>query len=363
MAGASAHTHTNTLAAKSDAVIGAMRSRCRWPKVRAALKKANLPTGLGWTELEGAAGDKHGNGPKLRQFLADYYSEHMIAGDRYVQLYDLPDGTKTALLATLKGATVPTSVFSASYPLPLSSQQLLTAPSDATLVEVRALGNDEYALVYCSVRTYDDRIKYEYSQLPSQVQQTYKGIDELITVKKVHFQAFDVAIIRPGLQRIEICIDQPAKGVRGFLGTAVLSIFGTLCNNIPALKQAWETEPYNVFPAIGGIYFKQGEGTVRALSFRTLTGSRKHEKMIKSDDDLRSEKFHHAGAQAVEQKLKPYELAVDWDSKIPVGQVEVEMKALIREVSNPLPRLEGFYVSADSVPLIAVGINKVLKYL
>ncbi|MFX1715564.1 hypothetical protein [Paraburkholderia sp. A1RO-5L] len=364
MAGVSAQSPTNVLATKPDDVINAMRNRCSWPHVRAGLKKLNLPAGLGWNELGGVAGDKSGNGPKIRQFLANYYYEHVIAGSRYVQVYDLPSGIKTSLLATLKNAIVPKSDFDAAYPLPLTSQKLLTAPTDPTLVEVRPLGKDDYALVFCSVRAFEDRERYEYSQLPSLVQQTYKGIDELITVRKVHFQAFDVVVIRTGLQRIEVCIDQPAKGMRGFLGSAVLSVFGTLCNNIPALKTAWQSTPENVFKAIGGIYFQQGEGTVRALSFRTQTGSRKHERMIKSDDDLRSEKFHHAGAQAVSNKLHPYELTVDWDLTIPVaGQVEVSMKALIREVSSPAPQLDGFYVTADSTQLIAVGVNKVLKYL
>lgn len=363
MAGVSVQSPIHVLETKPDNVINAMRSRCSWPNFRAALKKANLPAGLGWTELAVVAADKSGNGPKVRQLLANYYYEHVIAGARYVQVYDLPQGIKTVLLSALKNATVPKSDFQATYPLPISSQTLMSAPSDPTLVEIRPLNKDDYALVFCSVRSYEDREKYEYSQLPSLVQQTYKGIDELITVKKIHFQAFDVVVIRTGLERIEVCIDQPSKGVRGFLGTAVLGVFGTLCNNIPALQSAWQTPPYNVFKAIPGIYFQQGEGTVRSLSFRTRTGSRKHEKMIKSDDDLRSEKFHHAGVEAVDNKISPYELTVDWNSALPPGQVEIAMKALIREVSGTAPQLDGFYVEADTAQLVAVGINKVLKYL
>ncbi|WCM19911.1 hypothetical protein NDK50_00020 [Paraburkholderia bryophila] len=362
MAGAGTQLKSNIPGPTTADIIDAMRGRCSWPSLRGALKKDNLPPGTGWAELGGSADDKLGNGPKLRQFLSKYFHEHIIAGERYVQLYDLPDGVKTALLKTLKAATVPASAFLGSYPLPLSSNSLLTAPSDPTLVEVRSLGNDDYALVYCSVRSYDDRTKYEYNQLPSQVKQTYQGIDELITVRKVHFQAYDVVIVRTSLERIEVCIDQPSKGI-GNLAGVVLSVFGTMCNNLPVLKGAYESLPYNVFSAIAGIYFTQGEGTVRALSFRTLTGSRKREKMIKSDDDLRSEKFHHAGAQAVDNQLKPFELEVDWDSNVPPGKVEVAMKASIREVSNQDSQLAGFTVTADSVSLIAVGINKVIKYL
>ncbi len=362
MAGAGTQLKSNIPGPNTADVIDAMRSRCSWPTLRVALKKENLPAGTGWVELGGTADDKQGNGPKLRQFLWNYFQEHVAAGERYVQLYDLPDGVKTTLLKTLKAATIPSSAFAGSYPLPLPTKALLGAPSDPTLVEVRPLGNDDYALVYCSVRSYDDRVKYEYDQLPTQVKQTYQGIDELITVRKVYFQAYDVAIIRMGLKRIEICIDQPSKGIGNFEGV-VLSVFGTLCNNLPVLKEAYSSEAYNVFKAIAGIYFSPNEGTVRALSFRTLTGSRKREKMIKSDDDLRSEKFHHAGAQAVDNQLKPFELTVDWDLKIPPGKVEVAMKALIREVSVQDSRLHGFTVTAETVPLMAVGINKVIKYL
>jgi hypothetical protein len=356
MAGAAAQLKSSNAALKPADVIDALRNRCNWPNLREALKKASLPNGTGWAELGGVVDGQ------LNKFLSDYFRDHIIAGERYVQLYDLPDGIDTALRKKLDAATVSVSDFSKSYPLPLPAGPLLGAPSVPTLVEVRSLNPNDYALVYCSVRSYDDRDKYEYDQLPQLVQQTYKGIEELITVRKVHFQAYDVAVIRLGLKRIEICIDQPSKGI-GNLETVVLSVFGTLCNNLPELQPAYQDQPYNVFDAIGGIYFTKSEGTVRSLSFRTLTGSRKHEKMIKSDDDLRSEKFHNAGARAVKNQLKPYGLTVDWESKAPAGTVEVGMKALIREVSSAAPQLRGFTVTADSAPLLAVGINKVVKYI
>ncbi|CAD6542937.1 hypothetical protein [Paraburkholderia metrosideri] len=356
MAVAAAQPKPFNAALKPADVIDALRNRCIWANLREALKKASLPNGTGWAELGGLVDDK------LNKFLSDYFRDHIIAGERYVQVYDLPDGINAALRKKIGAATVSVSDFSKSYPLPLPASPLLSAPSVPTLVEVRPLNPNDYALVYCSVRSYDDRDRYEYDQLPKLVQQTYKGIEELITVRKVHFQAYDVAVIRLGLNRIEICIDQPTKGL-GNIETVVLSVFGALCNNLPELQPAYQDQPYNVFDSIGGIYFTKSEGTVRSMSFRTLTGSRKHEKMIKSDDDLRSEKFHNAGAQAVNHQLKPYALTVDWESKAPVGKVEVGMRAMIREVSSAAPQLRGFTVTADTEPLLAVGINKVVKYI
>ncbi|GAB1838631.1 hypothetical protein MyNCGM121_54180 [Achromobacter xylosoxidans] len=343
--------------------ISALRDRCSWPIFREALKRARLSTGLGWVELEGTAAETTTNGAKLRQLLREYYFEHLIAGERYIQLYEMPAIDKKRLLTALGLATVPKSDFQDTYPLPLSLKRLPSAPSDPTLVEVRPLDRDDYALVYCSVRSYDDREKYTFNQLPSHVQQTYTEIDQLITVRKVHYQAYDVVVIRPGLNRIEICIDQPKKSNTERLELAVLSVLRTACQNVPDLEPAFSTPAYNVFPAISGIYFTHKEGTVRSLSFRTLTGSRKHERMIQSDDDLRAEKFHQAGAHAVQNKLKPYELTVEWESKVPEGKFEVTMKALIRELSSQEPRLYGFYVTANSNPLLAVAINKIIKYI
>ncbi|VWB65266.1 hypothetical protein BLA23254_03032 [Burkholderia lata] len=88
---------TMTGGSKPEAVIDALRTRCSWSHLREALKKANLPAGTGWAELGGVAEDKQGNGPKLRQFLSDYHWEHVVAGERYVHLYDLPLDSKAKL--------------------------------------------------------------------------------------------------------------------------------------------------------------------------------------------------------------------------------------------------------------------------
>lgn len=84
---------------------------------------------------------------------------------------------------------------------------------------------------------------------------------------------------------------------------------------------------------------------------------------MKSSDDLRSEDFHQAGAVAVDNKFKPYELVVDWESKIPVGQYQIAMHAHFRELSSPDPQLNGFFALADTNQLMTLAINKIVKFL
>jgi len=350
-------------APRSEDIVRAIKLRVSMPTLRESLKAARLKTGSAWDDVIGAANHPT-DGPKLRQFLWNYYSEHIIAGERYVQYFTLDNSTRDKVMRTLSNATVPPSDFTATYPLPLPHAQLSSGPKTPTLVEVQSLHNGDYALVYCSVRSHDVRETYDFNQLPQLVQKTYAGIDELITVKKDYFQAFDVVVVRSALDRVEICIDFPKKGITKGLENTVIEVFREASLNVPDLQPVYQSQPTNVFDALSGIYFEPKEGTVRMLSFRTMTtGSRKTERMMNSSDDLRSEDFHQAGAVAVNNKFKPYELVVDWESKIPQGNYQVAMHAHFRELSSESPRLLGFFVTAGTNQLMTLAINKIVKFL
>lgn len=227
-------------------VVRAIKGRVSMPVLRDSIKAARLKTGSAWDDVIGAANEPT-NGPKLTQFLWDYYQEHIIAGERYVQLYELDTPTRDKVLNTLAHAVVTPSDFSATYPLPLQPPQLNSGPKVPTLVEVRSLPNGDYALVYCSVRSHDVRETYDFNQLPALVQKTYAGIDELITVKKTYFQAFDVVVVRSTLDRVEICIDHPKKGIAKTLDNTVLEVFREASLNIPDLQRVYQSQPTNVF--------------------------------------------------------------------------------------------------------------------
>lgn len=98
------------------------------------------------------------------------------------------------------------------------------------------------------------------------------------------------------------------------------------------------------------------------MSFRTPTGSAKTERMVTSKDDLRKEKFHHAGMAAVDNKISPYELVVGYEFQFPKSDAEIRLAASIRDLSQDDPKLFGCYITSIDQPSFLQATNKVIKF-
>jgi hypothetical protein len=255
------------------------------------------------------------------------------------------------------------SSFTNKYPLPLDQKELAAAPSEPTLCEVRLHENGDTSMVFCSARHHDDRNSYLFDQLPKHIKDTYAQIDKLVTYTRVYYQAYDVITLRSKLERIEVCIDQPEKLGSTGLDSLPLQVLSASALHIPSLKGIGAAPPENLFPAISGMYYESSEGTVKALSFRTLTGSIKKERMTASTDDLRDEKFHHAGMSALGQKISPYELTLELHFKAPDCNSTLTLAALIRELSSANPTLHGCYVSTIDSSALERTLNRLMTYL
>lgn len=346
-----------------DALVDALQQRTSWPMMRDALKREKFPVGLGWKELLGHAAENTPQGQKMRTFLQTYFAESTITGDRFIQLYEVEEQVISSIVGKLTNVTAPNSVFSDCYPLPLAKKLLPGAPEEPILCEVRSHASGDVSLVFCSVRSFDDRLSYQYAELPKQVQDTYREIDKLITIRKDYYQAYDVINIRKDLHRLEICIDQPGKSGSGDLDTLPLKVLTACALHISDLVGFGAIPPENLFPAISAMYASKNEGTVKSLSFRTMTGSIKKERMTSQSVDLRDEKFHHAGMNAVGQKIDPYEISLDLEFTLPPGQASLRLAALIREIASATPTLHGCYVSAATSSSLQQALNRLVTYI
>jgi hypothetical protein len=346
-----------------EVVVEALQKRTMWGAMRGALKKEKLPVGQGWKDLIANATESTSQGEKLRTFVHAYFADSIVSGERYVHLYQL---SKEQTLSTLKGlnsAIHKNTVFSAKYPFPLEQKELMDAPSEPQLCEIRTLTNGDVSIIFCSARYYDDRDSYTFEQLPPQVQETYKQIEKLVTYRKIYYQAYDVVTIRSKLERVEVSIDQPEKSVASDLELLPLKVLSASALHVADLAGMGAKAPENLFSAIAGMYYQSTEGIVKALSFRTLTGSIKKERMTTSTADLRAEKFHHAGMNALGQKISPYELTLDLTFKAPEGHATLTLSALIRELSSATPTLHGCFVSATNGLSLELALNRLMTYV
>lgn len=346
-----------------DELVSALELRTSWTLIRKALKLQKLPVGLGWKDLKGHASENNPVGAKLRVFLQQYFEESIITGERFVQLYSVEKDLVSSIVATAKTVTMPTSAFSAKFPLPLDVNILASAPSDPTLCGVRMNTNGDISFIFCSAGYYDDKNSYEYGQLSELVQKTYSGIDKLITVRKSYYQAYDVITLRVELERLEISVDQPRRLGSARLETRPMEILSACALHIQQLQGFGARPPENLFAAIASMYSAANEGKVTALAFRTTTGSVKRERMTTSSDDLRDERFHHAGMVAVGQDIKPYELELEWDFTMPEGSAELKLAGMLSQLASATPTLHGCYVSAHQSSSFEKSLNRLVTYI
>lgn len=341
-----------------EALIKALKARTQFMVMRVALRIEKLPLGQSWADVIANAEERTTQGERFREFLTKYYAESTITGGRYVQLYEITDDETELLLAQMEGAVANSDTFGATYPLPLAQNLLLSAPSDPELCEVRKHPNGDVSLIFCSTRSHDEKIAYEAKELPSDILMRWKGIDKLVTYRKIYYQAYDVVTLRSKLNRIEICIDNPTKTKSVDLEASPLKTLSACALHMAGFKGMGAKPPQNLFPAIAGMYYESKEGKVTSLAFRTTTGSIKKERMTIESDDLRDEKFHHAGMNALGQKISPYELTLDYDCA-----ATLKLSAMIRELSSATPTLHGCYVTSISFNSFEHALNRLVTYL
>lgn len=160
-----------------------------------------------------------------------------------------------------------------------------------------------------------------------------------------------------------MCIDAPAKAKTAEIEALPLKLLSACALHITNFKGMGAKPPENLFPAIAGMYYHSTEGKVMGLAFRTMTGSIKKERMTPDSDDLRNEKFHYAGMNAVGQKISPYELTLDYEIKQHSTIATLKLSALIRELSSATPTLHGCYVTSSSFAAFEHTLNRLVTYI
>ncbi|RFP23896.1 hypothetical protein D0T21_28480 [Duganella sp. BJB476] len=331
--------------------------------LRDALKVEKLPLGQGWGDVIANATESTTQGERYRKFLRAYFAESTITGERYVQLFDVADDDAKQIAAQIQGATANSPTFGSTYPLPIPQDLLASASSEPELCEVRLHDSGDFSLIFCSARWHDDKNAYEAKELPKHVLDTYNGIDKLVTYRKVYYQAYDVVTLRVNLGRIEVCIEAPTKAKKAEIEGLPLKVLSACALHIAKFKGMGAKPPENLFPAIAGMYYHGTEGKVMGLAFRTMTGSIKKERMTPDNVDLRNEKFHHAGMNALGQKISPYELTLDYEMTTPSTIATLKLAALIRELSSATPTLHGCYVTSTSFSAFEHTLNRLVTYI
>lgn len=355
---------------KFELVVNALQERCSWLPVKDLLIVNGLKPGSGWADLIARAEQGDADGVKISGLIRSFFWEYVVAGKRHVQLYSLAPDSWLPIKAQLVAAQVPLSAFTALYPLGLNQANLMLAPTDQTLCEIRALGGDDVQLVFCSSRSFEEAFTLERNTSPAvmaAVDQAVKGYDRLVAYKQQWIQAFDVITFRPSLDRVEIALDLNNRG-SSFDGNAMaLKLLAAVKQLLSAIEPIYAGQlPINLFSAIGEIYKSRGSSELHIIdaNFRTPSGAINRGKMPSTEVDLREEPFHKSGAEAVKKEIRVGGIVVAWTFKYPTGKARTKLwtRLTVSAAQDPvLHDMELSEASRDSD--VAQACTKIIKYL
>lgn len=359
-----------TSALKDADLVRSLRARSAWQWTKAHLTSKDLRPGTGYPAIEASLSANNKYGQDLRTVLQDFYGRVRLAGRKYIQIFDLPSEIIDLLKPGLEHAEVAASKFSNFYPHVLPDIALQSAPGELTLCEVSKSSDGDFTLVFCSRKDYTERDIFEDSAAEEigRLAPALQGYGKIVGLKTKSFQAFDVAVIRPSWNRLEIMVDMPLGHVQDFdKSEQARKIFNALALHVPVLQGFLAgVPPANVFPAIDEIYRSNDGGRLQEIRLRTVTGLLDILKTTVDSDNLRINKYHTESAKAVDNKVEVYDITTKLQLSFPSTQVTLRLKSNIQTLAMlaETRALRGFdLLDCLSPHDILRSVNKVQSFL
>jgi hypothetical protein len=301
-------------------LIDILRHRVPWAVMKPLFQHHQLKKGRGWedtiSKLEDFAASKNQEKESLLiGILSKIYQEHLIVGEKTTRFYWEKQDKVKQLINALLSYDIPDSSFSKSYPYPLEENELSDLKTEVYLVKILKQ-HEKLLLVFCSKRHIKERVEIIPEQQDSEVKEALAEFYEVIGFKKYDKQFFDIIVLNPKTNTIEVRID---------ISSNISSEDKEICFRQVKIKfqeliSELTNEQYkldnaiNLFPAINQLY-RSNEGRVCELAFTTEGSSIKHEKMRRRHECLRTEAYHQGGSQAVDGQISAYRIAATWEHR------------------------------------------------
>jgi hypothetical protein len=352
-----------------EKLIELLRVRCSWLLMKSLLSSRNLKPGGGWPDLKTRVAVGDNDSQIIASLVRKAYLDSIVAGNRYVQLYQIDASLAAAIASRLSSAVVAPTPFSVRYPLPLVGAALDAAPKAFSLCEIAQSGSD-FQLVFCSRQIIEESLLIDGTSTPivmSTFSQALSGYDKFVAYRRKSVQVFDVLTVRTQLHRIEISLDITQKTSSFDAGEVALNLLFHAALLLPELQPLINAQHgVNLFPAIADIYNSAGrpDTAIVDIGFRTPSGATNRGKMPTNSDDIREELFHKNGAKAVDKKINLHGVVVNWRFSFPPGAAKVKLWTTAAKAMRPTPYVWGAEITeaaADSD--IVQAVNKLTSFL
>lgn len=286
-----------------------MRQRVPWEVAQKCLNDLELHPGLGWDRsITKILALRDLNEHDTAAIMA-CLREHIICGEKLSRFYRLDVGSVDALREALVNAQITASDSAMAFPALLSAEELAREHEEPHLIAVERMPAG-IAAIFSSARVTEIRESLDLQVVALSAPEIFSSYDDIVGVKLVRWQAFDVVWVPSEGEMVDVRIDFP----RGMTQEAAAVANRHLVEGLGAIVgQDCLGDYINLFPLIERIYNDASEGRVVELGFGTTTASVKHERMRRRHLNLRGEDYHVAGKAGLKTPIEAFRLAVEWD--------------------------------------------------
>lgn len=314
---------------------------------RNALKNLDLPVSTGWQQtIDKIAPGLKANDTRVayEQALEKIHNEMTLYCDKVVKVYEVDSRRLRKLLKAMSlDFVAKKTAYTADFPFPLSSKDLVAASLDVVCV-AQWDESDRTNFMMCSKQYITEREEIPGDSLGDDAKKDFGIFDELIGIRRRPLQLYDVVTLLPEQELIEIRVDGLKRFNADDIGRRLRRIEQLVSQF--ADKNIGETDilssPVNFYPAIKKLYDNE-DGVVGELGHVTDAAGIYREKMRHKSRDVRLDPYHHGGTEAVVD-LNAYSIAKHWQSPVGNGQPEVLIPAHFSIASETSPVVDVLHV-------------------
>lgn len=290
-------------------VIRSMHARMPWSVARRLLKSEGLDRARGWNRTLARVADGDDQYDDKEQQLQDALEEHIMCGEKIVQLFELEEEEVTELRQAALALAIPNNAFSAAYPILLREDELTSFRGNPPVLAAVVNYNEGVAVVLASTRYLTTRETVIVGELTYEAADELAGFSELIGVRHQRLEALDVLWIPADGTHVELRVDYPF-GTHQRHGQIALTQARQLFDDL--LGCNLELSQVNLFPLMQSLYEAQGDGSMVELGFMVTGSAQKHEKTRRGEQCCREEAYHLGGIQALDAPIQVYRTSVLW---------------------------------------------------
>jgi hypothetical protein len=351
-----------SISQKAKSLIEALKPRYPFKQIQAALKAKDMACGTSWADLQGLLKDPKTNANDLATILEDCLKISLIAGNRYVEMYEVDKEYAVSVAKVFNEAKIPESPAASSYPLPPKERALSNTTAYHPVRVVQLMG-ENIGLIFSTVRTAIDKTEYTQLTMGEDQKRVFSEYDKVIGIKTIPYQVYDIIIARPKEGRIDVWMDLPRSNLRADYQQDIDTLFAEASNFLPVLQnQQFFTKRVNVFPAIKEVFENSKEGKVLFLGHKSKDGVTRREKMP-SKEDLRVEAFHSGGMTGIQKKITPFDICFEASFSFPKGTAEIDISSTAMALSSEKPEVMGIKIrNAHTAQNVVRACDRVRSY-